>query len=49
MIYIYSTLKEITTEIGSNYKLVIVEIVLDYLDFKDKLVQIRKKEIKRRC
>ena len=35
------------TKTGSDHRLVAAEIILDYLDFKYRSAQIRRKEIKR--
>ena len=40
-------IEEISLETGSDHELVVVEILLDYLDFRDSLAQIKRKGVKR--
>ena len=40
-------IKEMTLETDSNHRLIVAKILLNYLGFKDSLVQIKRKEIKK--
>src|SRR5437762_3994455 len=40
-------IEDMTTETSSDHSLVVVELLLDHLEFKDSLAQSKKKEVKR--
>ena len=40
-------IEDMTTETGSDHSLVVVELLLDHLEFKDSLAQSKKKGVKR--